>query len=524
MTVALAAPHRDAVAAGERAVEAGGNALDAAVAAAVMLTVVYPHQCALGGDLVALVRSPEGVTTAVVAAGTAPRDIGRVSTTWPAMPRQGAHSVTVPGIVAGWVELVRLGARLPLAASLGTAAVVAQDGTRVSAGLGRALTARREAILADPGLRSVFAPTGEPLRRGSVLWQPALAATLRRLADDPRDAYEGDTARALVRMLRQRGGAHTLADFAGYRPETSRAVTCEIAGRAWSVAPPPSVGPVLLGVARAVLGVHDVHNAAGEPDPVRVLDASLAGVAARAAHLGDPRHGAGDLEALLVLDATPAPGRSEPPATGDTVAVTASDDSGWSVAIVQSVFQSFGAGLLEPETGIVLHNRGAAFSLDPGSPAYLAPGARPPHTLCPVIVHSDRATVVTGCQGGRAQPWILAQLLPALTDVTQPLGDVLARPRWVVGDVDLGHAELTLVAEPGVGTEVAAAARAAGLPVASFPAPADAAGHVQVVRRRTGPAGLTFEAASDPRADGAGVLVRAEHTNPANPASPMEEK
>ncbi|GAB2888291.1 gamma-glutamyltransferase [Streptomyces mayteni] len=504
MTVALAAPHHEAIAAGERAVAAGGNALDAALAAAVMLTVVYPHQCALGGDLVALVRSPAGATTAVVAAGTAPRGIDRVSATWPAMPRQGPHTVTVPGIVAGWLELERVGALLPLGAAFRGAAITAEAGTRVSAGLERALDARREAVEADPGLRAVFAPERDLLRRGSLLRQPALAATLRRLAGDPRDAYEGETARAVVAMLRARGGTHTLADFAHYRPETSPAVTREIAGRSWSVAPPPSVGPVLLGVARSATGA---AGAAGEPDPVRVLEASLAGVAARAAHLGDPRSGGGDLEALLRLDAVPTVHRLEPRATGDTAAVTASDDAGWSVTIVQSVFQSFGAGLLDPETGIVLHNRGAAFSLDPASPARLGRGARPPHTLCPVIVHSDEATVVVGCQGGRAQPWILAQLVPAMTDVVRPLADVLARPRWVVGDVDLGHAELTLVAEPGVGDEIVAAARTAGLPVARYPARADAAGHVQVVRRRTGPTGVTFEAASDPRADGAGVVV-----------------
>ncbi|RBM06265.1 gamma-glutamyltransferase [Streptomyces sp. PT12] len=506
MAVALAAPHRDAVAAGERAVAAGGNALDAALAAAVMLTVVYPHQCALGGDLVALVRSPGGTTTAVVAAGTAPRAIDRAAATWTAVPRQGAHAVTVPGIVAGWLELARLGGNVPLRAAFGDAAGAADDGTRVSAGLDRALRARRAAVLADPGLRAVFAPGGEPLTRGATLRQPALGATLRRLAADPRDAYEGDTARALVGALRARGGVHTLADFARYRPETSPAVTREVAGRAWSVAPPPSVGPVLLGVARAAA------HAGFEPAPARVVEASLAGVAARAAHLGDPRSGGADLGALLRLDAAPAAVGPEPRAAGDTVAVAAIDDEGWGVTLVQSVFQSFGAGLLDPRTGVVLHNRGAAFSLDPASPARLAPGARPPHTLCPVIVHAAGATVVAGCQGGRAQPWILAQLVPAMTDAARPLDGILARPRWVVGDVDLGHAGLTLVAEPGVGDDVAAAARAAGLPVARFPARDDAAGHVQVVRRRAGPAGPVLEGASDPRADGVSVVVGPSRT------------
>ncbi|BCJ62057.1 gamma-glutamyltransferase [Micromonospora endophytica] len=502
MRVALAAPHHEAVRAGERAVAAGGNALDAALAAACTLTVVYPHQCALGGDLIALVRSPAGETTAVVAAGTAPHGIDLLSRNWSAMPRQGVHAVTVPGVVAGWGELARLGARLPLDRVFHDAAEIAQDGTRVSAGLERALDTRRETVLADPGLRSVFAPDGQPLRSGALLRQPALAATLRRLAVDPRDLYEGASAQALVRLLQARGGAHTREDFAGYQPETCPAVTREIAGQVWSVAPPPSVGAILLGVAGAVL------DGVGEPHPARLLDASLRGVAARAAWLGDPRTGPADLAALLRLDAgTDAGGRSEPPATGDTVAVVATDDTGWSVTLVQSVFQTFGAGLLEPETGILLHNRGAGFSLDRHSPARLVPGARPPHTLCPVIVDCAEATVVAGCQGGRAQPWILAQLLPAATDLNQPLDQVLARPRWVVGDVDLGHTALTLVAEPGVGEEVTGAARAVGLPVDWFPAQADAAGHVQMVRAGPGRTAGVLQAASDPRADGAAVVV-----------------
>lgn len=498
--VALAAPHCEAVAAGQRAIAAGGNAIDAALAAATMLTVVYPHQCALGGDLIALVRTPTGETLSIVSAGAAPRDILSAAGEWSTMPRQGAHPVTVPGIVAGWLALERLGARLPLGEALAEAAAVAANGTEVSPGLERAIDSRIDAVHADPGLSAVFAPDGRPLRAADTLVQPALAATLRRLAADPQDIYTGATARLLVAALRAAGGTHDVADFAEHVAEVAPSLEVETAGARWHAAPPPSVGAVLLGLVKT-------FDEDGRIEGPSLLDAVLRGVDARAEYLGDPRTAPVNVSAMLALGGLDPRVLDEPPAQGDTVAVTASDDEGWGVTLIQSVFHTFGCGILEPETGIVLHNRGAAFSLDPASPARLTPGSRPPHTLCPVIVEDDSTTVIAGCQGGRAQPWILSQLLPALRDPGSALDDTLAVPRWLVGDVDLGQPRLSLVIEPGVDPLVVERAEAIELPIARFPGPDDSAGHVQVIRRTTTAGATRLEAASDPRADGAGIVA-----------------
>lgn len=491
--VAVAAPHVDAVAAGERAIRAGGNALDAALAAAVALTVVYPHQCALGGDLIALVRTPTGETTAVVAAGTAPAAIDTVAGDWAEVPKHGAHAVTVPGIVAGWQAVHGFGATRPLTDWFEGASELAAAGTAISAGLARAIASRDEQVRADPGLRGVFTRDGDPLVEGDVLRQPALAATFERLAADPDDFYRGEIARSLVATLARGGGVHTEADFAAYRPVVAPAVSRDVDGATWSVAPPPSVGPILIGV---VAG-----SDAG--DPASVLDASLRGVAARAAHLGD----GGDTAALLTLAAGVDTAPKEPRPQGDTACVTATDSDGWSVTIVQSVYMTFGASLMDPATGIVLHNRGSAFSTDPASPARIRPGARPPHTLCPAIVDTPEATLVAGCQGGRAQPWILAQLLPQALQPDSALDDVLAAPRWVVGDRDLGRSELTLVHEPGADAAVLARAASRALPIADFGGPADEAGHVQLVRVTRDGDATRIDAASDPRADGAAAVT-----------------
>ncbi|MFG6477244.1 gamma-glutamyltransferase [Microbacterium sp. P06] len=499
MPVALAAPHLAAVAAGERAVAAGGNALDAALAAAVMLTVVYPHQCAIGGDLIALVRDPDGETTAVIAAGTAPAAIGDVSGGWESVPRQGAHAVTVPGMVAGWQAIAARGAVHDLSSALHGAAATAREGARVSAGLARALESRTEGILADPGLSRVFAAEGMPLAEGELFVQPALADTLDQLAADPGDFYTGVTAARLVAALERAGGVHTLADFAGYAPEELPALTAEVGGRAWSVAPPPSAGALVPGTVSGGL------DRDGNADAAALVSAAVRGVAARGAHLGDPRVGPIDVAALLNL-AAPADtaGRLEARASGDTASVVAIDDEGWAVTIVQSVYFTFGAGLLDPETGVLFHNRGSAFTIDARSPSRLTAGARPPHTLCPLIVEDASALIVAGCQGGRAQPWILAQLFADRRSMTEPLDRLLARPRWIVGDVDLGFSRLTLAAEHGVEAAALEGARAAGVPIAELPPLADVAGHVQLVRRTTGVDSL--DAASDPRADGAGVV------------------
>jgi gamma-glutamyltranspeptidase len=524
--VAVAAPHPLAVAAAEEAVAEGGNALDAALAAAALLVVAYPHQCALGGDLTALVRDPDGEVTAVLSLGAAPigvdaaalraetgsrlsRQARQVTTggAEPAaaaarMPKQGALAVTVPGIVAGWSELAGLGATLGLRAPLLRAAAAAADGVEVAPGLARAIVDRAEAVQSDPGLRAVFTDAGAGLGAGATLRQPQLAVTLERLAHDPAQMYAGDIAAALVAFLQEGGSATSTADFAAHTAERPEPLTQTEGDVTWWAAPPPSQGATVL----ALLGDAD--------DP---LARARAAQAARAAYLGDPR--GAEIEVNAMLDPGAAPAAAAPPrGTGDTVAITAVDDEGRSVALIQSVFQTFGAGLLEPRTGIVLHNRGSAFSLVPGHPAEIGPGRRPPHTLCPLLgerVARDRSRspaangtpvrAAIGCQGGSAQPLILSQVAAAAVDPDAALDAALARPRWVVGDRELGYEAETVLVEPG-----AEAALAPELDLPDAPslvtgtAREDRCGHVQIARDLG--AGK-LEAAADPRADGRGIVT-----------------
>ncbi|GAA4725149.1 gamma-glutamyltransferase [Phytohabitans rumicis] len=480
--IALAAPHSGAVAAGMTVAAAGGNALDAALAAAAALTVTYPHQCSVGGDLVAIVRPAGGTPRAVLSIGAAAAgtDVAALRARGDRMPAGGPDTVTVPGVVAGWAAIARLGARLPLADLLAPAIALARDGVPASTGLRRAIAARRDAIRADPGLRAVLPADGEPLV------QPALADTLTAIAANWRTFYKGHLAHRLVAGLRALGSPLSITDFATHRAEVVEPLSTTVDGVRWYAAPPPAQGATLLGI----LGSADLVTAARQ--------AQLR----RDALLGDPRTGPVDVDALMLrrtVAAAATPALARP--MGDTAAVTAVGDDGTAVTLIQSVYQSFGAGILDPATGIVLHNRGSAFSLDETHPGVLRPGSRPPHTLCPALALAGDAVVALGCQGGRSQPWILAQVAADVL-AAGDLPALLSRPRWVIGARDIGRTDPTLLLEPGTPGGFSATAERLGLDLATTSGPHDDAGHVQVARLRGG----TLDAASDVRADGRAVV------------------
>jgi gamma-glutamyltranspeptidase len=330
MSVALAAPHPAAVEAGRAAVAAGGNALDAALAAAAALTVVYPHQCSIGGDLIAVVRpagrTPQAVLSIGAAAQAVDVDALRAGGA-PRMPMTGPLPVTVPGVVAGWAAVAELGARLSWAQRLAPAVALAHDGAPVSAGLARAIGERTEVIAADPGLSALL--TG--LVEGDPLVQPALAASLEALAVNWRTFYKGHLGHRLTAGLERLGSPLSVADFAAHRAEITQPLTAQAYGAQWFAAPPPSQGATFM----AILGSQDLLS-----------DSRRAGLA-RDTLLGDPRTGPIDLDGLLLrstIDTEASPAGPKP--TGDTVAVTAVGDDGTAVTLIQSVFQSFGSGLL----------------------------------------------------------------------------------------------------------------------------------------------------------------------------------
>jgi gamma-glutamyltranspeptidase len=510
---AIATPHTLATAAGAQAFKDGGNAIDAALAAAAMLTVVYPHQCALGGDLFAVVGPPGGESKSVngTGASAAALDVADIRHRFTAMPDSGPIPVTVPGLVGGWQAIHSLGARLPWSRLLAPAASAAREGVPVSRSLENGIHKRKDVLLRDPGMRTHFFVEGAPLRQGDQLQQPELAETLHGLAQTGlRDFYTGQVARQLVKGLRATGSLLAEVDFASHRTEIDSPLRLKLGELTLETSPPNSQGFVLL-EALAALGTAGLERPG---DPASLLRALLLAIEDREKYLGDPQRHPLPLDQLLNpqmlqrrlrAQAIGTSNKEIPPAHGDTVAVCSLDKDGLGVSLIQSVFQLFGAGILEPQTGVIFHNRGRGFSLNPGAPNELTPRARPAHTLMPLLVRRRQALeAVLGTMGGRAQPQILAQILGGVLDQHTPLEATLRAPRWVAGSLDIDFPRATIAVEADAAAGFAEVLTAPGFEQARIPPLSEIVGHAQVIRV-AGTGGL--QAASDPRSDGEALVV-----------------
>ena len=524
---AVATPHSAATEAAAEIFGAGGNAIDAAVTAAVTLAVVYPHMCGVGGDLFALVQEPDGQAIAVNSSGAAPRDIDvdALRRSSPSMPERGPLTITVPGAVAGWRALLAEGGTIPWPRAFEAAIAFAADGVEVSRSLASTLASGATEFRADPGMRQVFYAEGG--RAGSRVRQPALATTLRAIADGGPDAlYDGAIGARYVDGLRSAGSPMTARDLAAHRVEIAPPLVGRYRDLDVRVVPPNSQGFVLLEILAAIerIGI--------TPDPLGSDAGAMARLfrsasADRDRHNADPYIERVPVAALLddghiaaIVDAArevlaASSGRAEehrpstPPAVladvestppGDTVALVAADAGGRAVSLIQSLYYGFGSGILEPETGIVAHNRGACFTLDATSKNVLAGGKRPAHTLMPVLVHrGSELAAVCGTMGGAAQPQINAMSVVRLFDLGLAPDAALRSARWVVGGMDREGPRRFVVSERGVPAEALAAFRRAGFELDMVPDLSDDVGHAHAIRILPD---RTLEAATDPRADG----------------------
>lgn len=524
-TCAVAAPHASATAAAAGCVRAGGNAIDAAVAASLALAVVQPHYTSIGGDLIALVRAPDGAITTINATGYASRhaDADRLAARYgAALPVTGIDTVTVPGAVAGLAAVHDLGAALPWAACVDPAADLAAAGVPASPSLLQAVRGDPGLVAGDPGLRALLMPGGRPLQPGQQLRQPELAASLAEIArDGPRSFYAGPLAGRLARSLQAAGSAIDDRDLAEYAVRREDPLSGGFAGYQLSTSGPNSQGFLLL----ETLGVLAALGGGIEPlaDDAAILS-EIFQLAARDRRqwLADPAAmplSAADLLApgrLAELAATvgqglpPARRASRPaaraPGSGDTVAVVTADTGGWAVCLIQSVFHLLGSGILERDTGILLHNRGSSFALRRDSPNRIAPRRRPAHTLMPVMVsQGGELRWVVGTMGGTRQPQIQTQLILRLTAGQAPAA-ALAAPRWVVE----GSAAAPVAYVEEQLAPAAAGSIAASLPVSWQGPEDDMTGRAQMAW----PEGAgSVGAATDPRGEGSSGVTAAEETS-----------
>jgi len=507
--LAIAAPHPAAVAAARAVAQRGGNAIDAAVAAAVALTVVYPHMCSVGGDALILIRRPGGgirCINATGAFGSGPASVAVGSQE--EMPVHGPSTVTVPGAVSGWTALLASGGRLPVADVLAPAIGLAGDGVPVSAGLAAALDQDRAHLAEDPGIREVFFPGGTVLTQGDRL-------ALRALAEDGLTSfYRGRVAQRLATGLATLGTPITASDLAGHEASIEAPLTADVAGHRISTAAPNSQGFTLL----RNLGALAAGGGLESVDVGVMAELFYASDALRDGILADPRFIDVDVERYLTPDAMrdayrDAAAAGDRPASlatrrpdGDTIGLTVVDEEGTAVSLIQSVFHAFGARILEPATGLVLHNRGAMFSLDPESPNRLAVGKRPAHTLVPVLVEfADGRLSAHGTMGGKAQSQIQTQLFLRAVEGCSPT-EIVSAPRIVVGATEAGEANDTILVEGGHADAAIAQLTGTGMELVLAPGRHPNAGHSMVSTRG---ADGRLAAAADPRSDGTADVLPA---------------
>ncbi|MGI9538399.1 MAG: gamma-glutamyltransferase [Desulfocapsaceae bacterium] len=428
----------------------GGDAVDAAVLANLVMSVVNPHMCGLGGDLFALVyRADSRQVRALDAAGFAPRKASLDSYAGMGVkqiPASGIHTCTVPGALAGWQALLDEYGTFGLDTLIGRVLEYATDGFPVYEKLIRSIEKKRDQLANSPAAASIFLAGGRPPKIGELIKQPALAKSLALIAEQgPAAFYHGELGEDLVRYSSKLGGCFSLEDLADYRVIWKQPLTATYRGYKVATQPPPSQGMALLMQAR-ILEQTDIGSMEpGSAELVHLMaEAKKLAFAKRDQYISDPNFQSIPLDDLLgsrlarrqaeLIGARAAEQTcSYRFARGgeDTVYMMAVDDSGNAAVLIQSIFQEFGSCVMVPESGMLLHNRGRGFSMNPTHPCRLEPRKRPYHTLHPLMVmDADQPCLLLGSPGGDGQTQTNIQLLVNLIDFDADVQGAVDAPRW----------------------------------------------------------------------------------------------
>jgi oxamate amidohydrolase len=517
----VCAPHRAAVEAGRDVLADGGNAIETMIAMAATIAAVYPHMNHVGGDGFWLFRERTGRIRAIEAAGfageQARRDLYRDHEVIPA--RGPLAALTVPGAIGGWSlageAAHAFGGRLTLEALLAPAIRHARDGVAVTRSQAR-LTEEKLAELKDvPGFAAAFVPDGKLPTVGTVQRQPKLADTLDHLAHAGLDDfYRGDVGREIAADLERIGSPVTRRDLERYRAVLREPLELALpSGRLYNT-PPPTQGLASL----IVLGLFErlrIAEAEGFDHVHGLVEATKRAFRIRDRVITDFDRLSRPVERYLdakfldaeaeKIDRRKAAAWPAPPGKGDTVWMGAADASGLVVSYIQSLYWEFGSGCVLPRTGVLMQNRGASFSLDPGALNPLEPGRRPFHTLNPALaVLADGRVMAYGTMGGDGQPQTQGALYSRHVIYRQPLAAAIDRPRWLLGRT-WGSPRTNLRIESRLDENVIDRLLSAGHDVEVLAEPySDLMGHAgAVVLHASG----MLEGAHDPRADGGAAGV-----------------
>jgi gamma-glutamyltranspeptidase/glutathione hydrolase len=480
-----------ASAAGLKALQDGGNAIDAAITAAAVLAVVEPSMNGIGGDLLAIVwdaktKRIHALDATGRSAHTAtPEEFAKRGLE--SMPGSGPLPVDVPGVVDGWHQLLSRFGTISMSTALQPAIKYARDGFPVQEIMADDWADSAKRLSQDPATAATFLPKGQAPQHGDIFANPRLAKTLELIAKGGRDEfYKGTIARAIIADMRARNGLLDERDFTDHKSDWVEPIRTNYRGVDVLEMPPSTQGFVALEMLNILEGF-DIksfgHNSADYLHAV--TEAKKIAFADRAAYLADrdamPKNAlatllskdyaamrrkdinmqqTGNFKPGALPGAPGAPGAVDVDFSGsdlgDTIYMTAADGQGNVVSLIQSLFSAFGAGIVAGETGITLHNRGSGFNLRPGHPNQVAPHKRPLHTLVPAMLLRDgRPWVSFGVMGGDNQAQAHAQLVMNLVDFGMNIQEAGEAAR-------MRHGGDSLQLESGIGAEVRKALEARG--------------------------------------------------------------
>jgi gamma-glutamyltranspeptidase/glutathione hydrolase len=520
---ACVAPHHLAAQAGRDVLKDGGNAIEATVAMAAAIAVVYPHMNSLGGDGFWLIKESGKAPVAIDASGPAVQAANinfYKSKGFNEIPSRGPlAALTVAGTVSGWQRALEISAQsggsLPLSRLLSPAAELARSGIVVTQSQA-ALTAEKLPELASaPGFSATYLVDGKAPIEGSVMRQPMLANTLDQLIlAGLDDFYRGEIAQSLARDLAAVESPVSARDLADYQAQISEPLALTISqGTAYNLAPPTQglASLLILGQfdrlkvteGESFAHIHGLIEATKQAFLVRdwvCFDPARTGVSARDYLKGEA---VDNMTSRIHLDqALPWPNEGDP---GDTVWLGCVDAQGTAVSFIQSVYWEFGSGLTLPGTGLIWQNRGISFSLNPNHRNALQPGRKPFHTLNPaLIVFNDGRVMPYGTMGGEGQPQTQAAVFSRYALFNQSLQQAVTAPRWLLGRT-WGEESTRLKLENRFPSSLIDQLRDAGHdPVVLNTGFHNQMGHAGALVRH--PNGV-IEGAADPRSDGAVAML-----------------
>ncbi|MTI00077.1 gamma-glutamyltransferase family protein [Roseibium sp. RKSG952] len=520
----VVAPHRAAAQAGAEILAEGGSAVEAMIAAASTIAVVYPHMNSIGGDGFWLIAEPGKDPKALMAcgaAGTKATISAYHNAGFGEIPARGAKAaLTVAGTVGGWYAaheaIKRIGkGRMPLKDLLAASIRHAKEGIAVTHSQAALTREKLAELKPQPGFADVFLIGDEPPKEGDLLKQARLADTLDHLAHDGlQEFYKGDVAAAIADDLDRMGAPVTETDLARFEARFREPLKVRLKTGTVFNTPLPTQGLASL----IILGLFDrlKVSSANHPDFVHALvEVTKRAFLVRDRIIADPMQAPEPPKTFLGaqwLDREAAqismrraldwPAK---PAAGDTVWMGATDKDGMSVSFIQSNYWEFGSGCVLPKTGIIWQNRGAGFSLHPEDLRALAPGRLPFHTLNPAMARlGDGRTLTYGTMGGEGQPQTQAAIFARHVLFGMPVGEAIDAPRWLLGRT-WGDASTALRLENRFDPDlVRVLDRLGHEAVLLDEAYSDMMGHAgMIVRNMRG--GL--EGAHDPRADGGAAVA-----------------